>query len=212
MFNKLFESCRRVAVVCGAFGQPTAFPGGNIVEFQPVQEPVKVQEIPEVQVIERIQNGLRSRSGTFLFFRSWKRQSRWFKLFLKSVFNTALWSGWSTLLCHGLRMGLLSVCESAPLNTEQIENIPVPQNAVVAVIEHVVDDVRNKVQQLLLMLSEFGCTLKPPRRPLVLFLPWTNWCCLPSGRLSLYLIHGKPSQRRKIIPMHRILEDAEGQV
>ena len=29
MFNKVFESCYRVVVVCGAFGLPTAFPCGH---------------------------------------------------------------------------------------------------------------------------------------------------------------------------------------
>ena len=29
MFSKMFESCCRVVVVCGAFGLPTAFPCGH---------------------------------------------------------------------------------------------------------------------------------------------------------------------------------------
>ena len=41
----------------------------NGVEFHPVQEQVMVQEIPQIQVIERIQD----RSLTFLLLRLWKR-------------------------------------------------------------------------------------------------------------------------------------------
>ena len=60
--------------------------------FQHMQEQVKVQEIPSSRSRSFL-NGLRSRSGTFLFLRLWKRHSRWCKLFLMSVFNSAL-------LCH----------------------------------------------------------------------------------------------------------------
>ena len=111
-------------------------PQFSITADETSQVPVVVQEIPEVQVVERIQeqsvepikrlyrsmcnctllyklctcqslesmrslkniflsglrsksylNGLRSKSGTFLFLRSWKKQSTWCQFHLMSVFT-----------------------------------------------------------------------------------------------------------------------------
>ena len=79
---------------------------------------------------------------------------------------------------------------------EQIVNIPTPQIAVVPVIDHVVDDMHTQLNSFFSWLNKSESTVKPRRRPLILFLLfflWTNWSCLPRGRLSLYHIHQKLS-------------------
>ena len=66
--------------------------------FQIVHVPVpQIQEIPQERLPERMRsksclNGLRSKSRTFLFLRSWKRQSIWCQFYLMSIFYLR----WST--------------------------------------------------------------------------------------------------------------------
>lgn len=89
---------------------------------------------------------------------------------------------------------------------EQIENSPVPQIAVVPVIEHVVDDVHNKIQQLLLMTERIGKHCEVAETA-VGSLPPLDELVLLAKRAIEPLPHPReavPWKRRQIIPLPRI--------